>query len=100
LLSYFLSVTRWSCRADASNDFINHYKGIYNALSLLEDDRDKKSAVRHEAASLKINMKKLQIVFMAVFWNRILNQLKKVSEFLQSVELDLVTASNMLNFFS
>jgi len=42
-------------------------------------------------------MEKLEIVFMAVFWNQILNQFKKVSEFLQSIELDLVTASNMLN---
>ncbi|XP_011860156.1 PREDICTED: zinc finger MYM-type protein 1-like [Vollenhovia emeryi] len=91
-----LSATRWSCRADASKNLIENFDGIYEALSSIAEDKDQKSDTRHEATSLLNSMIKLENVFMAVFWHRILNRFNIVSKFLQQVEIDLNTASNML----
>ena len=67
-----LSATRWSCQADASNAVIKYFNGIYEALRQIIEDENEKCDRRHEAASLQKNIIKLENVFMAVFWNRIL----------------------------
>ena len=48
-----LSATRWSSIADASKDLIENFDGIFNALSEIISDKDKKSDTRHEAESFK-----------------------------------------------
>ncbi|OXU20510.1 hypothetical protein TSAR_016048, partial [Trichomalopsis sarcophagae] len=66
------------------------------ALNQLANDENQKSDTRHEAASLHNNITKLENVFMAVFWNRILSRFNITSKFLQKVEVDLSTANDML----
>ena len=91
-----LSATRWSCQADASNAVIKHFNGIYEALRQITEDENEKCDTRPIAASLQKNIIKLENVFMAVFWKQILSRFNVTSNFLQKVEVDLSTASDML----
>ncbi|OXU20729.1 hypothetical protein TSAR_013331 [Trichomalopsis sarcophagae] len=74
-----LVVTRWSCRVDAVNDAFKDYNGIHNALLELENDDNQKADTRHEAASLRKNMTKLEFACMAGFWHRVLNQFHRTT---------------------
>lgn len=33
-----LSKTRWSCRAEATEAFVNNYDGVYNTLDMISKD--------------------------------------------------------------
>ncbi|XP_065662727.1 uncharacterized protein LOC136085354 [Hydra vulgaris] len=91
-----LSDTRWSCRSDASKSLVENFDGIHAALCHKAEDTEEKSGTRHEALCLLNKITKLEFAFMAVLWHHILKRFNAVSKFLQKVELDLHTASNML----
>lgn len=63
----------------------------------IEQSEREKTETRHEAASLKNKLTKLETAFMTVFWHRILSRFNTTSKFLQKIELDLITANNMLH---
>ncbi|XP_065658606.1 uncharacterized protein LOC136083125 [Hydra vulgaris] len=91
-----LSVTRWSCRSDASKSLVEKFDWIHAALCHIAEDTEEKSDTHHEALRLLNKITKLEFAFMAVLWHRILKRFNAVSKFLQKVELDLHTASSML----
>lgn len=92
-----LSSTRWSCRDDAITALAENYAELYNSLYEIEQSEREKTETRHEAASLKNKLTKLETAFMTVFWHRILSRFNTTSKFLQKIELDLITANNMLH---
>lgn len=92
-----LSSTRWSCRDDAITALAENYTELYNSLYEIEQSEREKTETRHEAASLKNKLTKLETAFMTVFWHRILSRFNTTSKFLQKIELDLITANNMLH---
>ncbi|XP_065667803.1 uncharacterized protein LOC136088075 [Hydra vulgaris] len=65
-------------------------------LCHIAEDTEENSDTRHEALCLLNKITKLEFAFMAVLWHHILKRFNAVSKFLQKVELDLHTASNML----
>lgn len=92
-----LSKTRWSCRSDASKALKNNFKGIYNALEKIANDANQKAAVRNEASALKNNITKLENALMTIFWDCVLNRFNATSQYLQKVDVDLISASKMLS---
>ena len=91
-----LSQTRWSCRADATKVLVQSFNGIYKALEILNNDEDQKSDTRLEAAALLNHIVKLENVFMALLWDRILNRFNTTSQYLQKIDVDLISANQML----
>ncbi|XKL59921.1 hypothetical protein PGB90_000937 [Kerria lacca] len=65
-------------------------------LEILSDDEDQKPDTRNEATASIKNMTKLGNVIMALLWNKVLNRFHSVSIFLQKVDVDLISANNML----
>lgn len=91
-----LSKTRWSRRSDACKSLNNSFDGIYNALKILANDKDQKPEVHREASVLMSQITKLENAFMTVLWNCILNRFDGVSQYLQKIDIDLISASQML----
>ena len=91
-----LSITRWSCRADATKALVRNFDGIYNALTILTEDIEQKSDTRHEAAALHKNILMLENVIMAVIWNKILNRYNVSNNYLQKVGVNIVATNNLL----
>lgn len=91
-----LSETRWSCRGDATKDYVNNFDKILVALEKITEDCEQKPVARQEAAGLLKSMKKLENAIMAVLWNKILNRFNATSQYLQKINVDLVSANAML----
>lgn len=91
-----LSKTRWSSRNDAAKAYVGNFNKIYEALSTIEKDDEQKAEVRQEAKNLLKQMRKRENALMAVFWHQILERFHKTNQYLQKIDVDLITASKML----
>lgn len=91
-----LSKTRWSRRSDAAKALCNNFKGVYNTLDIIAHDDEEKREVRHEASNLIKQILKIENSFMAVFWNSVLSRFEQTSQFLQKIDVDLISADKML----
>uniref|UniRef100_H3AN24 Uncharacterized protein n=1 Tax=Latimeria chalumnae TaxID=7897 RepID=H3AN24_LATCH len=91
-----LSGTRWSAHAQATRAFCLNYGNIQEPLESLADDSKQNPNTRSDARSLHSKMDKLEIAFLCNFWNTILQRIQLTSKALQTVELDLVTAVNLV----
>uniref|UniRef100_A0ABD2W6P2 HAT C-terminal dimerisation domain-containing protein n=1 Tax=Trichogramma kaykai TaxID=54128 RepID=A0ABD2W6P2_9HYME len=63
----------------------------------MKSDEDQKPEVRREASTLSSNIIKIENCYMAVLRNTILNRFESTSQYLQKVDVDLLTASRMLD---
>lgn len=92
-----LSDTRWSAHADAVKALCNGYQQIQTALETMANDKKLPKDVICEAASLSKKMDKLEIVILTVMWNDILSRFNQVSKSLQSPEIDLKVAVDLIH---
>ena len=91
-----LSDTRWSARAEATKALSEGYDNIRAALLHIVQDPEQRADTQQEANGLHISLSYLDTVFMAVFWNIILERFNRVSMALQSAEIELGTAVKLL----
>ncbi|KAJ8032695.1 Zinc finger MYM-type protein 1 [Holothuria leucospilota] len=86
-----LSETRWTCRAEAVNSIAENLQSILQALEEITE-RTTRPRVMAEAQALLKNISTFEFVLHMVALQPMLNKCKIVSNFLQSEDLDLVTA--------
>jgi len=89
-----LSSTRWSAHAQATKALRLNYRNIYSTLTKIAEDDTQNAVTRDEARSLA---KKMEIAFLTILWDTILQRFQPTSMALQNVELDLVTAVELIN---
>lgn len=95
-----LSDTRWASHAQATKALYIKYKNILNVLINMSTDETQNAQTKEEARSLAKKMNRLEPAFMCVFWNTILQRFQTTSSILQTVNLDLMVAMNMLKSLS
>ena len=91
-----INTTRWSCRADASEAFVQGYPEIKNALAEFDDNPNEVPKVRSESNGLYERMCLLETGIYSVFWNEILERVNATSRKLQDPTLDLNAAVAMV----
>jgi hypothetical protein len=91
-----LSETRWSARAHSTKVLCENYDIILNRLKYLSENTEIKKDARNEAQNIINKMTSLDIAFMTVLWNRILERFDKTSVKLQEKSLDLSVAVKLL----
>ena len=74
------SQTRWSAHSDASHAFVENDRDIREYLMSLSKDQNEPLSAVHEAKSLGTSMNCLEVAFMAIVWNDILQRFHKTSE--------------------
>ena len=91
-----LSDTRWSARAEATKALSEGYDNIRAVLLHIVQDPEQRADTQQEANGLHVSLSYMDTVFMAVFWNIILERFNRVSMALQSAEIELGTAVKLL----
>lgn len=91
-----LSETRWSARAHFTKVLCENYNTIINRLKYLSENMEINKDARNEAQNIIKKMTSLDIAFMTVLWNRILERFDKTSVKLQEISLDLSVAVKLL----
>lgn len=91
-----LCPTRWASRYDAVSALRYRYEDVMKALSKIGLTSQKKDE-RDEAASLRGAMEKFSFVCLVVLQSKILERTNVVSKLLQSQEIDLSTAVQLLD---
>ncbi|XP_056468103.1 zinc finger MYM-type protein 1-like [Gadus chalcogrammus] len=91
-----LSSTRWAAHARATKALRLNLKNIHDTLNEIAEDDHQKSAARDEAKSLAKKLNRFETAFLAIIWDTVLQRFDITSRALQTVELDLVTAVELL----
>lgn len=91
-----LSSTRWAAHARATKALRLNFRNIHDTLNKIAEDENQKSAARDEAKSLAKKMNRFETAFLAIIWDTVLQRCEITSRALQTVELDLVTAVDLL----
>lgn len=72
------------------------YKGIYTALEYIKNDEFQKQTTRQQSRNLIGIMSKLETGIICELWNDILGPFNICSKSLQSINIDLCTAINLM----
>ncbi|KAF0708295.1 zinc finger MYM-type protein 1-like [Aphis craccivora] len=91
-----LSETRWSARAHSTKVLCENYDTILSRLKYLSENMEINKDARNEAQNIIKKMTSLDIAFMTVLWNRVLERFDKTSLKLQEKSLDLSVAVKLL----
>ncbi|KAL4098697.1 hypothetical protein QTP88_023245 [Uroleucon formosanum] len=96
IISASLSTTRRACRAEAVTSVKNHYASI---LTTIEEICEKSNIpeMRAKGTELLAQMKSFEFIFGLVMMQPILQMILKISKLLQSNNLELLTAVDVLN---
>ncbi|XP_040203750.1 uncharacterized protein LOC120935756 [Rana temporaria] len=86
-----LSDTRWSAHFDAVHALHEGFEKIKNAL-----DSEQEVNTRREAKGLSDKMENLETIFLTILWNDILERVNKTSKVLQSEDMNILVAMNLL----
>lgn len=89
--------TRWSARADAVSALKESYKEVSGIIRALSQDESEKPSSKLEAETLTKNFRKFENAVLTVLWNRLLQQMNRVSKSLQAKDLDLLNAVKLFN---
>ncbi|KAL4082431.1 hypothetical protein QTP88_029898 [Uroleucon formosanum] len=84
-----LSQTRWSAQGDACKSLC--ISEIMEALKIIANDMSEKPSTRFEASGLLNCFGSLEMCFLTLVWNDVLERFNKVSKSLQSVDIGLGT---------
>lgn len=84
--------TRWSSRHDACDSLCKNWDGVLQSLTIMIEDVHEKAITRSEAAMVQKQLGQFEIVFIAVFWNSLLDRFNATSKLLQSVDIDIGVA--------
>lgn len=90
-----LCPTRWTSRADAIHALRFRYADILKALTKIAL-QSKKAEERTEASGLIKSIETFEFVMMLVFQERVLENVKVVSQVLQKKDVDLLQAATLL----
>ncbi|KAJ8043433.1 hypothetical protein HOLleu_10513 [Holothuria leucospilota] len=90
-----LCETRWYCRHDS----VKAIKVLYPALLQAIEDITENGTfpeTKAEARGLLEFMSTFEFVFMIGMWSKVLYEMSTLSEYMQQVSMDLVTASSLI----
>lgn len=90
-----VSTTRWACRAEAVSAIKENYTALLVAIKEISD-RTKQADVRAKALGILNQMKTFEFIFAMVMLNPILSLVLKVSVYLQSSNINLLTAVELV----
>ena len=90
-----LSTTRWACRAEAVSAIKENYTALLVAIKEISD-RTKQADVRAKALGILNQMKTFEFIFAMLMLNPILSLVLKVSVYLQSSNINLLTAFELV----
>ena len=91
-----LSDTRWSAHFDAVTALHGGFEKSQDALDALAVNADQEWNKRREAEGLSKKMEKLETIFLTIPWNYILERVNKTSKILQSKDVDILVAIDLL----
>ncbi|CAI6371179.1 unnamed protein product [Macrosiphum euphorbiae] len=86
-----ISTTRWACRSEAISAVKENYSSILAAIEEIIDNT-KQSDVRAKGKGILHHMKTFEFVFAMLMLDPILSSILKTSVFLQSPNINLLTA--------
>ncbi|XP_036150479.1 uncharacterized protein LOC118648434 [Monomorium pharaonis] len=90
--------TRWSSRHDACDSLCKNWDGVLQSLMIMIEDVHEKAVTRSEAAILKKQLSRFETVFMAVFWNSLLDRFNAMNKLPQSVDIDIGIAVELYRY--
>ena len=91
-----LSDTRWSSHFDVVHALYRDFEKIKPALASVSADTEQEMNTRREAEGWSKKMEDLEMIFLTILWNDILERMNKTSKVLQSEEVDILVAMNLL----
>ena len=89
-----VSDTRWSARSDATKALSKGYRYFQEALKFISEDGNQKTDTHYEAITILKHLSKLETVFLADFWDVILERFNQVSN---RKHWSLIQLLNLLN---
>ena len=89
------SDTRWACRQGAVHAICCIFDAVLATLEEIEDDNDRTKAM--EARGLLLQVKCFKFVLSLVVFDRLLSCSKGLSDVLQSTQLDLAKAADLVS---
>ena len=89
-----LSDTRWACRYNSLDSICSTFDCILSTLELIAEGNDKPKAI--EAVGLYHHIHSFQFISCLVIFTRIMSFTKSLSDHLQSRDLDLVSAADLV----
>ena len=84
-----LSERRWSAREDAVKALASNYKVIQNSVDAIAITSTQPPLVVLEAKSLMSKLSSVNIDFMCIVWNKILDTFNRVNKALQAPEIEI-----------
>ena len=90
-----LTDTRWTCRQGAVHAICCTFDAILGTLEEIEDDNDRAKAM--EARGLLLQVKRFKFVLSLVVFDRLLSCSKGLSDVLQSTQLELAKAADLVS---
>ena len=79
----------------ATAAILKSFLKILEALEYIGEDQSQKGDARREENNIADKMQELEFVFMLIFWNEILLNFHRVSQPLQSKDVDLKTCADL-----
>jgi len=90
-----LSTTRWACRSEAVNAVKNNYSALLIAIKQITDNT-KQSDIRAKGLGIIYQMESFEFIFAMQMLDPILNLILHVSTVLQSSNINLLTAIDLV----
>ena len=90
-----LSDTRWVCRHGAVSALCYTYDAVLATLTIIVDGSDGTKAA--EARGLLLQVKSFRFILCLVIFDRVLSCTKSLSDALQSTQLDLARAADLVS---
>ena len=91
-----LSDTRWSAHFDAGHALYGGFEKIKHALDSVSADNEQEVNTRREAEGLNKKMENLETIFLTILRNDMLERMNKTSKVLQSKDVNILVATNLL----
>lgn len=91
-----LSDTRWSAHFDAVHALCRGFDKIKHALDSISGDNEQQVTTRREAEGLSKKMEHLETIFLTILWKDILERMNTTSKVLQSKDVNILVATNLL----
>ena len=90
-----LQMTRWSSRNQSVTMILHVYPALLLALENIQEI-DRRSEVITEANGISMAMNRVEFILQLLLWQSILKEITILSKYLQSNEMDLLSASQLV----
>ena len=88
--------TFWWRHFDAGHALYGGFEKIKHALDSVSADNEQEVNTRREAEGLSKKMENLETIFLTILWNDMLERMNKTSKVLQSKDVNILVATNLL----